>query len=264
MINFSPLRTKRLSVKLKEISMIDAIRLCSIPQDNHEAATSEFLQCVIASAETPSAKHVSDPRSWTVQERMFTVGHYLAHVGDTPDFELAGESRYSDYIMHGKDVGAFPVEVGEVGDDHWSISPLIGASAEAIERLTGDIAGATGRFHWLCGCMAAQMTMKDEEEEIPDPIIDFNVYLVWLEKRMTTIAHFPESQWVQLLGLYLEGSQKVEHLFNIDVDSVGLLAKQIHNTEAGATELPSARFPVSTLVSEVAIRFGGKPRAPSL
>src|SRR5258706_5730427 len=154
MLHIPVLRTKRLTVQLRELSIGASAALAAMPAHNQEACCSAFLQPAIE-----SVTGIADPALWTVQERMMAVCHYLAATVDDriADF-AAGDGRYSDYL---EAAAQFPVEavhLGEVGGDAWNMRQLTGAMAEAIERLHGE-AGApiTGRLHWLLGGMAAQL-----------------------------------------------------------------------------------------------------------
>ncbi|NDI85051.1 hypothetical protein [Undibacterium crateris] len=256
MINFSPLRTKRLSIRLKELSIGDAIRLVAIPEHMNESAMTEFIAKVIDSAEPQGNFHVKNPLKMTVQERSLIVAHYIAHVNEAgdPDFQLGG-GRYSDFLI-GVDVPEFPIEVGEVGEDIWSISPLFGGAAEAIEQLHGEIPNMSGRYHWLTGCIAAQLTLKTETP--PDHADAFSDYVQWLKNKMTVLSNYPESQFVELLGLFLAGNKKIEHLFQTEVDDFGIVVLP-KSQEAGASKLSPVRFPVCSCISDIAKRLAGKP-----
>jgi hypothetical protein len=264
LIEFRPLRTKRLALTLQEIAIGDAISLAGIPSSMYESQTSRFLSSVITQAEAATPAHVTDPRAMTVQERAFIVAHYMAHVSESaPDFFI-GDGRFSNYLV-GQQQHVVPTFVaGNVGGDAWSLVPLVGAAAEAIEELHGDIPNRhgekiTGEYHWMLGCMAAQLRKKDDAA--PDPVTDTE-YSDWLRERMLVLSRYPESDFVQMLVLYRQAVRATRHFFNMDINNDGIVFPEEVAKEAVAT-LPPARFPVSTCLSDFAIRMGGKTPAAS-
>ncbi|MGS0741334.1 hypothetical protein ACVBEF_05820 [Glaciimonas sp. GG7] len=258
MIAFSPLRTRRLVVKLRELSIVDASALATIPIERFEEATTTFLQMVIDTDSTPTERHVTNPRNWTVQERMLVVGHYLAHTtgeeGGGANFML-GDGHYMDYLDVKQDTPDFPLAIGNHGGDAWLISPITGAMAEAIEQLHGQIPKVAGQLHWLIGGMAAQLLRVGETA--PDPDLDALNYLEWLKNRMQIISAYPESEFVALLALRQRGNQLLMHFFRIEETGEGFVA--LPHTETEAAALPPARFPVSSCISAFAQRVSGKP-----
>lgn len=259
-IEFRPLRTKRLSVHLCEIANGDAIGLASIPETMYESQTTRFLQFVVEKAEQPTPNHVTDPRAWTVQERAFVVGHYMAHVLDSaPDF-IVGEGKFSDYLKSSQDIK--PVHpVGELGEDNWTLIPLIGAAAEAIEDLRGDIKALEnrpGEYHWMLGCMAAQLRRDGDIVKVPDAVTDVD-YVTWLRQRMEVFYKYPESDFVQLLMMYRAAVAATDHFFNMEISEDGIVfGANAASKESGAM-LPPSRFPARTCLSDFAISMGGKP-----
>ncbi len=67
MIVFTPLRTKRLTVNLKELDIESAIYLLGLPQAMNEAGTSAMLKRCVTPEERPRVGQETDPRLWTVQ-----------------------------------------------------------------------------------------------------------------------------------------------------------------------------------------------------
>lgn len=258
MIAFSPLRTRRLAVKLRELSIVDAGALAAVPVERFEESTTTFLQMVVESASAPTERHVIDPRNWTVQERMLVVGHYLAHTtgeeGGGANFML-GDGHYMDYLNVNQDVPDFPLPVGGHGGDEWTIAPITGAMAEAIEQLHGHVPKVAGQLHWMIGGMAAQLLRVGELA--PDPDRDSLNYLEWLKGRMQIISAYPESEFLGLLAMRHRGNKLLTHFFLIEEGEEGFIALPHEGSEAES--LPPARFPVSACVSEFAKRVGGKP-----
>ncbi|MDQ7982237.1 hypothetical protein QYH69_33990 [Paraburkholderia sp. SARCC-3016] len=257
MIEFRPLRTKRLALKLQEIAIGDAISLAAIPPSMYESQTTRFLTSVIKEAEAATPNHVTDPRAMTVQERGFVVAHYMAHVSETaPDF-MIGAGRFSNYLVGQQQnvVPTFPA--GDVGGDAWSLVPLIGAAAESIEELHGDLLGISGEYHWMLGCMASQLRKAGDTP--PDPVTDTG-YGDWLRDRMFVFHRYPESDFIQMLVMYREAVRKTRHFFNMDINGDGVIFLEEVEKEAVAT-LPPARFPVSSCLSDFSLRMGGKTPA---
>lgn len=251
MIHIPVLRSKRITARLKELSILDAIGLAAIPEHLSEEATTTFLRAALA-----EASGVADPEQWTVQERILAVCHYMAAtLDDGPDFALAGgAARYSDYLLGDRQYGVPEIDVGELEGDQWTVRHLTGARAASIERLQGEIAGIDGRTHWQIGAMAAQMVPNgDGGPETGDGEID-----AFLLARMRVIAGFPESVFAQLLFRYREACAKLEHLFRVDFDDAGLIV--LPREDAAGTK-PAARFPAGACVTPLARRLVGKPAA---
>lgn len=251
MIHFPVLRTRRLMVQLRELSIGESIAIAAMPTHLQEASCTAFLRhAVVANTDVATTKNLNDPADWTVQERMMAVCHYLAAVSDDgPDFSVGDHGHYSDYLDGSSDAHApaltEPIKVGEVGGDAWYVQHLTGAMAESIERLVGEINGISGRLHWLMGGMAAQMVRKDEDA--PDATDStFDQFLI---ERMRVMASFPESDFASLLNEYMVGREKLYHLFRVEFSDNGLVALPKGGT---ASNLPSARFPVSSCLSGVA------------
>ncbi|MNO72995.1 hypothetical protein D3C76_639540 [compost metagenome] len=251
MIHFPALRAKRFTAHLKELSMMDAITLASMPDHLGEESTTFFLRAAVA-----EASGIADPAQWTVQERTLAVCHYMASTfDDGPDFSLGGNgSRYSDYLVGEKDYGVAEIDIGEIEGDKWVVRHLSGVMAGAIERLQGELPGVSGSTHWQIGLMAAQMVPNGEGGD-PSKEGEYDAFLL---ERMQVIAHFPESVFARLLVGYERASLELEHLFRIGFDDAGLL---VLPREGCVAELPPARFPASSCITSLARHLGGKPQA---
>ena len=142
--------------------------------------------------------------------------------------------------------------VGDVGGDNWHIRHLTGAMAESIERLAGEVAGVTGKLHWLLGGMAAQMTI--DGETCPSPEDGEGKFDEFLVNRMKVIAGYPESDFNSLLGLYFTGRGKLQHLFHIEFSENGIVSLP---KGGEASSLPPARFPVSSCLTRVVLNLVG-------
>lgn len=235
--NFPVLRTKRLTVQLKELSIGESIAIAAMPVHLHEATTTAFLR-----AAASSVKGEQDPAQWTAQERIFAVCHYLACVIEGgPDFALGESGRYSDYFDGAADVSSSVqlVPVGEISGDAWNVRHLTGGMAESIERLSGVINGIGGRMHWILGPMAAQLVRDGEETPLPEE--GEGEFDDWLATRMQIMAGFPSSDFELLVYAFSDGREKLHHLFRLNCDEEGLLAMPREGAAAG---LPPARFPV--------------------
>lgn len=256
MIHFPLLRTRRLTVQLRELSIAESVAIASMPTHLEEASCTAFLRAAVA-----SAQGIDDPAAWTVQERMLAVAHYLAAMAeDGPDFAL-GEGHYSDYLDGAADIQtqAPQIEVGEVGGDTWHIRHLTGAMAESIERMTGEVQDASGkplsgRLHWILGAMAAQMVRSGES--VPDADMAEGAFDEFMVARMKIMGAFPESDFSALMALYFAGREKLHHLFKTEFSKDGIVAMP---KGGAAANLPPARFPVHTCLSRMARELVGKP-----
>jgi hypothetical protein len=259
MIHFPLLRTRRLTVQLRELSIGESIAVAAMPPHLEEAATTAFLRLA-----TASAKGVEDPSHWTVQERMLAVCHYLAATAeDGPDFAL-GDGRYSDYLDGAADIQtqAGQLEAGTVGGDTWHIRHMTGAMAESIERTEGEVRDAAGhplskRLHWILGAMAAQMVRSGES--VPGDDTTDGAFDEFLLARMKIMAAFPESDFAALMALYFTGREKLRHLFGIEFTGDGIVAMP---KGGGAANLPPARFQVHACLTRMAHELVGKPDEP--
>lgn len=250
MIHIPPLRTRRLTVQLRELTIGESITLAGMPPGRHEAESTAFLRKVIE-----SVTGVDDPATWTVQERMLAVCHYLAATApDGPDFAVGGEARYSDYLDGANDYPAGDlVDGGDVGGDFWQVRHLTGAMAESIERMEGEVDGASGRLHWLVGCMAAQMVIRGEAAI--DPSAGEGVFDEFLVSRMRAFLSYPENEFALLLTLFIEARAKLAHLFRVEITDGGLVALA---KGGDASSLPPARFPVGSCLSRMAKELAGR------
>lgn len=256
MIYFPVLRTRRFSVQLKELTIGQSIALAKLPVHLEQAEITTFLKFAIDSVEGTS----EDPSEWTVQERTLALCHYLAATNsENPDFEV-GAGRYSDYFDGSADGNnARPVPLGEVGGDEWHLFDLTGRDAEVIESLQGELKDGMGeafegRAFWLLGAMAAQMRRKDEgkKDELPS-----GEYEQFVFERMKVFAAFPESDFSELLAMFLQKRRSLMHFFDIDFSDTGIVC--LPKEAAAEKNLPPARFPVSTCLNAGTLGLLGKP-----
>jgi len=263
LIHFPLLRTRRLTVQLRELTIGESIAIAAMPPHLPEAECTAFLRAAVQ-----SAQGIEDPADWTVQERMLAVCHYLAATAeDGPDFSL-GEGHYSDYLDGAADIQTqIPqVEVGELGGDVWHMRHLTGRMAESIERMAGEVQDAAGnplagRLHWLLGGMAAQMVRTSET--VPDDAVADGAFDEWLVARMRVFSSFPETDFAALMNLYYVGRAKLHHLFRIGFTQDGIVAMPKEQPQAQgepeAHTLSPARFPVRAALSRLALELVGKP-----
>ncbi|MGP5563724.1 hypothetical protein [Vreelandella alkaliphila] len=251
MINFPVLRTKRLTVRMKELAMIDAIALAAIPDYLNEEATTAFLRASI-----DSVQGVENPEDWTVQERTMAVCHYMASaLDDGPDFSLAGgEARFSDYLLGDQDYPDDLIDIGDIEGDRWEVRHLTGAMAGSIERLQGELPKVTGDAHWRIGRMAAQLIPNGKAVPTGG---DIDAAMI---ERMRVIAGYPESVFARLMGAFEKSRQALDHLFILEADEHGLIALP---REGSAAEKPPARFPVSACLTDLSKYLGGKSAVSS-
>lgn len=245
------LRTRRLTVQIKPISIGDAIKIAGMPEHLKEAENTVFLNAVIETV----TNGPTNPLDWTIQERNVVIAHYLACSEDDPDFSL-GEGRYSNYADWVFDYK--PVyDIGNIKDDHWTMVNLTGFMAESIERIQGEL-GLSPYLHWLIGCMACQLVRKDENE----PPIEQGAYDEWLLFRMRVFLEYQESDFEQLLAAFFFGNKELYHLLNMTIDQIrGGIAFLPKKESEG--HLPPARFRGHSCISNTAINLAGKSRESS-
>lgn len=251
MIYFPLIRTRRLAVQLKELTIGQSVALAGMPLEQEQAQTTAFLRFCLENEQNGN----NDPADWTVEERTLAVAQYIsATKKDQPDFAVGGEGKYSDYLDGAKDIKDIKEKIylGEVGEDKWQMQYITGRMAESIERLYGELKGLngeplSGRLHWLLGAMACRLVRVDEE--VPDPKESEGAYDEFLLNRMKVLASFPESDFQALAALFYEGGKKQEHFFRIEYFSDGIAVRPKEGTD---DDLPSARFPVHSCLSEFA------------
>lgn len=252
MIVFAPIRARRLDVRLQELSIGGEIALCHLPEQAHEKALSEFLRLAVENAAAASPRHVTDPRAWTVGERLLVLAHYCSHAReDGPDYAVTDVSKLTDYLDFERDFPAQPSRFAAIGDQ-WALQPLTGGMTEAIETLQID-STLIGREHWMIGVMAAQC-LREHEAAHPDPVLESAAYVAWLAQRMAAIRELPSSSMQELYGQYRVAQERDAQFFRIWFDEQGVI---VLPKEAGALT-PPARFLVHAGLGELALALTGK------
>lgn len=239
MIDFPQIRTARVSVALKELSLDQAIALCRIPSSRHEEAISKFLKYAAAGAECPAAGYVVDQRMWTVSERLRLVVQYLMGVADDgPDFSVGKSARLSSYIDFTEEAKALVIDGIDVGAGPMEMRPLLGLQAEALEQLCNS------RGEWMIGCIAAQILPV---AEVPnwDGMSDVAI-LAWHKARMDAVRGMSESQFERLVSVFLDGQSALRQFFHLGVGDDGIVCMP---NEPG-DEVPPGRFRASSGISQ--------------
>lgn len=245
MLSIPELKTKRFSVELNEIAILNALKLADIPHEANERATTFLIKSTVS-----NVVGEADPLMWTVQERMLVASYYIsATQEDDADFEIGDNAKYSDYLMGEAQYQHDYLDLGEYQDDHWSAIPLIGYMSEAIERLEGEIEGITNKTHWHIGMMAAQLIPNDQA-------LDYLAgdYDRQLLERMIVLSHMPESDFFTLMAMLNESNRYFKHLFDIAVSDHGIVAR----SNGGAKDLPYARFLATSAVTSLSKQLCGK------
>jgi hypothetical protein len=245
--HFPIIRTRRLTIQLKELTIGESVALAAIPSQSEQAACSAFLKCAVQ-----SVSGIEDPAQWTVQERMLAVAQYLAAVlDDGPDFSI-GAGHYSDYLDGAADIltESDSIYVGDVGGDKWHMTHLTGRMAESIERLQGEL-GIPNKLHWQLGVLAAQLINKNAPRQ---ELSTDGQYDEWLLAQMHIFSKYPESDFEQLMLAYHTGKEKLHHLFNINFNDNGIVALPRKGADGS---LPPAWFPIRSGLSRIAFALGG-------
>jgi len=255
MKTFTPFRTRRLNAQLREMSIGDAIRLCNLPAAQQEAGTTEALKLIVIADPQPRTGQIVDVRAWTVLERAMVMAHYLANIDDDPNFSV-GDLNFSDYIRQGADYAKDSVHVCDLAGDTWNMRPLLGADAEAIERLMlGDRIKLKGRNGWRVGAMAA--TLSRPSESVPSPLlVSDSEFDDWMEARLAIFMAFPDRIFISLLFNFLDTLPQLDHLLSLTFSDEGIVF--LSTKLEGGPDLPPARFPFASLISEGAAAVFGK------
>lgn len=251
MIHFPPLRTGRLDVQLRELTIAEAVALAAVPAARHEANATALLRCIVDEAR---GEH-SEPGRWTVQERMLVVAHYIACTSEEANFALGGEARFLDYLMAERDTAEPEVDAGEACGDAWRLRQLTGDEAAAVEAL------CSSRMDWVLGDMAARLRAIGDAEDAaaPDATAEPGLYADWIAERKAAFGKLPESDFEALFGIYRGALPRLDHLFLIDFDAEGHFALPARRKEGGAALAP-ARFPVASTLSAAALELGARAR----
>lgn len=246
-----PFRSPRIGVTLREMTLGDGIELCARPDIMHEANQGRALVAMIETHEGRPGQE-SDVRLWTVHERKAVIAHYMAGTFQEGDFPVGETGRYSHYLYHDQ-MTAQAIEVGMIDDEAWSLVPLLGFHAEAIERLIVARRLPAGRLGWMLGAMAFQLRRSEDLErefcasiqlpapplhELPEALLDD-----WLAHRVDVLRKLPDSVIAQLTDSHLIGFEAQQHLLQLAIHPEGLvLVSEVPGS-------PPARFPVPQLFS---------------
>lgn len=254
MIYFDPLRTRRLSVDLQELSIDDAETLCMMPEHLEQASITALLQRAVKPNDREMPGQVGDPRMWTVQERMMVMAHYMAHTTDDGERNFSlGDGRLSDYLLNGTDY-VESISLGVIDGDEILMRPLLGFQAEAIERLVLGGRFRANRLSWWACAMACQMTKAGEE---PKPYQGDAEYLEWVYSMASAIRQLPESDFLQLLYAFLDGTKQLDHFFKLTYTDLIIATKPTQEDSS----LPSARFPLHAAFSTGTLQVLGITRS---
>lgn len=210
MITFQPFRTNRHKSDMRELPIIDAIRISGISAAENERSITELLKSCLDSGD--------DTLTWTVQERYYALLHYLLH---TTDGLLDSGTSFAEYLQLDKPhKEADSKIIGEVSGDTWRIRHLTGLMAESIERVRPEYKAVDGRLYWQAGMMAAQLYNQNDNAEMPSELeID-----KWLHDRIKILMHYPESDWYQMLDILETGQESLSHYIKLTTDDTGIIA----------------------------------------
>lgn len=256
MIIFDPIRTKRIAVRLREISIEEAVSVCRLPADRHEATASEFLRFVARDAETPTPRYIKDPRLMTVQERTMLVCRYLGRVSpEGADFKVGDLGKLTDFIKFSDDILKDSAPMGKVAGVDRVLYPLLGVHAEMLERVCAN------RGDWLMGMLACQV--HDAGATPPDYLALTDVELIeWVRTRIDAIKKMAESDLEELYVAYERANDDLRHFFIIGADDQGIVWWPQTEAEEAGQKTP-ARFLAVSCISEFTRRVFGGPTRPS-
>jgi hypothetical protein len=251
MISFPYTRTRRIAVRLVELTIGEAIGICKLPGSRHEVTATHLLRAIAKGAEQPVAgRYVTDPRLWTVEERTLLIATYLAHVTpDGPDFTVGGDGKLSDYVDFNADSTQDFTDLGEVAGKPRVMRPLLGIHAETLETLCAT------RGDWLMGVMACQLFAKDEPT--PDYASMSDVAMMeWAQARIEAIRALAESEFDEMFRAHVAGSETLRHFFAINYDEFGLVCDSL--PKEGGGQLSPARFLAFSCVGGIAKALSGR------
>lgn len=257
MINFTPIRTRRLSVQLRELTAAEIITLLSIPASRPEYQTTEFLKKAADQAKSPARGFVTDPRLMTVQERLRLCAHYIGHTGEDGGNFKIGDARVSDYTIISEEWDGSPLDLTEAAGYQLAMLPLLGWQAEGLERICQN----SGEWH--AGAMACQMLKGDETLPDPSTMSDLQIF-DWINKRLLDTLALPESEFLQLLDLWSLGDAKLTHYYRISFQDDGIIVMPTDEAieRSGAAGVAPARFPFDSCISGITKSLFQRPAEP--
>lgn len=245
MTMFSPLRTARLQVEMRELTAAEAILLCQLPASECESGAGQLLNRIVVPVSEQRRGQVTDVRLWSVQERALAIAHYLGHML-AGDFQIGETARYSDYLL-AEGIGGppAPVHLGEVDGRRWMLQPMLGWHSESVERLVVSEDLDANRNGWMIGAMAVQLYAEDDgaldAHDLTDAQIDAAV-----GARVTAMMHMPESKFMELFRLFGARMNEMDHVFRMSIGDDGIA--WLPTSEVPGK--PPARFPFSMAIRE--------------
>lgn len=249
MITFPHIRTRRISVRLRELRLDDSIAILKLPGDRHELCTTELLRRIADQAQAPRPGYVTDPRLWTLEERALLVCNYLMLVSDDgPDFSV-GEGTMSSYVELSADLSMDEVALGKIGDVECAMRPMLGLHAEVLESM------CTNRLEWVIGAMAVQIIERGAAG-IEWADLGQADLIKALRDRMATIRALPESEFEAMLAAFFSGQSKLYHFMHPVIGDDGVTWARLDQKE-GAGMQPARFRPISCISPATRGLFGG-------
>lgn len=244
------INTARISVNLHEPSIDSIEKTLEIPAQFEQRTATELLRSIIEPIERAGA--VSDPRMWSVNERMFVIASYMSATRDDgPDFPI-GEGKFSDYLLDATD---YVAEVPFECDGRQLIySPLHGYQAEIIETLLVGGNYSNTSYSWWKACIAACVRGDDEEPLLYQDDAQYEALLV---KRIEDVGKLKDRPFVELFDAYQLAAQRGAHMVYAVTNLHGVLAAQVSERAEGVPELAPARFPARPAITRRAREIMG-------
>lgn len=242
MISFASIRTRRVCLIPQELTLGQAITVCKLPAHRHELVASELLKHISAKATSPLPRYITDPRLWTLEERIMVLAQYLAQVSpDGPDFAV-GSHTVSEFVNFTLDADKDEVSIGSVSGKERLVRPLLGIHGEALEQV------CESRAEWMLGAMACQMFAADEA--VPDWSQGDLDIQDWVRQKMESLRSLPESEFEELYSAWLSGRDHLRHFVDLSFDDEGAVCVAREKEEGG--DFVSARFLALSAISDTA------------
>jgi hypothetical protein len=238
-IYFEPLRTRRLNVQLRELTIQQAIDLAATPPGKHEIAMQQFLACAVES----STGVEKDPHRWTVQERMMVLAQYLSAVSENGRDFAVGNLKFTDFLHadEAPDFGPDWVPAGQACGSAWRVHQINGAQAAAME------AASRNTLDWHFAELAIRMRPEDDTKPPPDAVTDPELFSEWLASRMAEMKALPESDYIVLFRMMRVGLYDLRHIFIVELDADGF---NVISREQEGGQRFAGRFRVDSAVSD--------------
>jgi len=241
-----PIRTKNMQINLREVSIGDAVEICSISPKMREFGTSVTLRAICDES--------TDIRLLTVQERAFILSQYIAQTnGVSADFSIGENARYSNYLFYDKQYCDAETLLGDFQGKKIYARPVLGIHAESIERLMTQKVFPCDTAHWVFALMVCMFVFEDEIDSEKEDFSLKNDSEIdeYITEGIENLKSRPESFFLDLSPLFSIAIEKTNHLFKLAIANDGIVFSPVKSAKEGdGVEILPCRFQFISVLSE--------------